>query len=177
MRKNIFIFQLLLAFLFGTSSGVFAQDPAGITGNADMGRKLFAGMEHFQNGGVSCLSCHNVGGQKIPAGGLMAKDLTNAFSRMGGEAGIGGILGAPPFPAMTYSYKYNPITEQEIADIAAFLKQADAANPDYIPATIDDGFKTMLLGGGLGLVVFFALIHMLWGNRKRSKVKADILAR
>ncbi len=171
MRKRIFMLHLILTFFLGIITEGHAQ------GDAEMGRKLFSGIEGLKNGGISCLSCHNVSGQKIPAGGLLAKDLTNVFGRMGGEAGLTGILGSPPFPAMAYSYKYNPITPGEIDHIVAFLKTADAENPAATTVLFDDGLKTMLIGGGIGIVVFFLLIHILWGNRKRGNVKEDVLAR
>lgn len=171
MGKTMFIFYLLLSLSFGIVTEATAQ------GDAEMGRKLFTGVASFENGGVTCLSCHNVDNPAVPHGGLLAKDLTNVYTRMGGEAGLGGILGAPPFPAMSYSYKYNPLTELEIAHIVAFLKDADMSNPKSTQAMVDGGMKMMLGGGAVGLVVFFLLIHLIWGNRKKGHTKVDIFDR
>ncbi|HJN54536.1 MAG TPA: c-type cytochrome, partial [Flavobacteriaceae bacterium] len=68
------------------------------------GQNLFSGKTRFSNGGASCISCHNVTNDELISGGLMAKDLTNAYARMG-EAGVGSIISSPPFPVMATAYE------------------------------------------------------------------------
>ena len=53
-------------------------------------------------------------------GGLLAKDLTTAFSRLS-AAGVDGILRNPPFPAMVNAFSSTPLTDHEVKDILAFL--------------------------------------------------------
>jgi len=67
------------------------------------GQLLFSGKTPFKNGGPSCITCHNVTNDNLISGGRIAKDLTNAYSRMG-HVGVQNIISASPFPAMAASY-------------------------------------------------------------------------
>lgn len=132
------------------------------------GRAYFEGSKPFKNGGPSCISCHNVNYKDMIAGGVLAKDLTNAYNRLGGDAGLNAMLGAPPFPAMTVAFKNNPLTEEEIKSISAFLKDADVPN-----APSETGLNPLLAGGFAGFVGFFALILAVWHKRKTKEAKDD----
>jgi len=91
-----------------------ALDPANASDEDVLaGLQLFSGEKRFENGGPSCLTCHNVQYDELVAGGLLAKDLTHVYERMGG-AGINGILSSPPFPAMASSYQ---LSFQKLAQI------------------------------------------------------------
>jgi len=48
-----------------------------------LGRELFSGVRRLENGGPSCISCHNVRNDSIVSGGSLAKDLTDSFNRLG----------------------------------------------------------------------------------------------
>lgn len=135
------------------------------------GKGLFDGSVSFANGGPSCISCHNVNYPNMLVGGLLAKDLTDCFERLGGGAGISGILTSPPFPAMTESFKNNPLTQDEIDALVVFLE--DANKQKAAPA----GGNPLLVGGLIGFVVIFGLILLIWNKRKKSNVKQDILDR
>ncbi|MBS1488781.1 MAG: c-type cytochrome [Bacteroidetes bacterium] len=137
------------------------------------GENIFVGSQALTNGGPACISCHNVSYKGVIPGGLLAKDLTDVFSRMGGDAGLQGILGAPPFPAMTQAYKYSPITEKEIADIIAFLNKIDKDKTNQQVPTTDP----LLYGGVAGVCGLFILIYLLWYGRKRFTVKREIYIR
>lgn len=139
-----------------------------------LGQHLFDGTKRFENKGVSCISCHNVNTARVIPGGLLAKDLTTAHSRMGGDAGITGILNAPPFPAMTDSYKNNPITPDEAFAIAAFLKSVETENAGTVQAA---ALSPLLTYGGIGLLVWIGLVLFLWNNRKKNTVKLKIYDR
>ena len=140
------------------------------------GRAYFQGKNRLSGGGPSCISCHNVTNDQVIPGGLMAKDLTNAFGRMGGHAGVAGILGAPPFPAMTNSYAGSAaLTVDEIHALAAFLKNADEAS-DVNEASMA-GQISMLTWGFAGLIAIFIWVALVWRARLRHSVKADILKR
>ena len=128
----------------------------------------------FSNGGPACISCHNVSSSRTIPGGLLAKDLTTAFSRMGGDAGISGILNAPPFPAMTQAYKDKPLTPKEIAAIAAFLnvvEKENTAKPAIEPA------NPLIIGGLVGLLGWIIIVMLLWFKRKKNTVKLHIYER
>lgn len=143
--------------------------------DVELGKKLFEGSVAFKNGGIACISCHNVNHEKLIGGGLLAKDLSAAYSRLGGAVAIHTIISNPPFPAMKVSFENSPITKNEAFYLTAFLKSANADSAFQHPA-ID--YKTTVIYsgaiGGLGLVFIYGII---WFNRKRKSVNADIYSR
>ena len=148
--------------------------PIALTGElAVKGQHYFDGSLRLSNGGAACISCHNVNYDGVIPGGLLAKDLTNVYTRLGGEDGIKGLLGAPPFPAMTVAYKNHPMTEEEIVALAGFLTIVDKDKAHQHPKSTVD----MLLYGFVGLFVILALIFILWRNKKSGMVKQDIYDR
>ncbi len=106
-------------------------------------------------------------------GGLLGQDLIKAYSSIG-DAGLTGILGAPPFPAMATSYKDNALDSIEIVQLTAFLKHADTVSDEQKIKSGDDLF---ILGGGGGLILLFLLIGIVWNKRLKSSVKHDIYKR
>jgi len=82
--------------------------------NIEAGKKLFSGGLRLTNQGPTCNSCHHVKNNSIVAGGVLAKDLTTAFTRLN-EAGVKAILSNPPFPAMRQAYFNKPLTEDEVS--------------------------------------------------------------
>lgn len=155
------------------------EDPALDPANASVeditaGISLFDGNKSFENGGVSCISCHNVDHKELIAGGLLAKDLTKVYERMGG-AGLNGILSAPPFPAMASSYQNHPLTEKEIYQLSAFFYDA-ATNNIYQPQRAYND-NILLYGGGVALIIIISIILLMYLERKRKCVKEDIFKR
>ncbi len=138
------------------------------------GADLYSGKRRFQNGGPSCLSCHNVSNKLVPVGGLMAKDLTTVYSRLGGDAGLQGILKSYPFPAMASSYKNNTLTDEEVRLLSAFLYDADK---EAIYSPNESGYAILMYGGGVAMFVLLVLIALIWYNRKKNNVKYDIYNR
>lgn len=152
-----------------------ALDPANASDEDVMtGLMLFSGEKRFENKGASCITCHNVDYDNLIAGGLLAKDLTMVYERMG-SAGINGILSAPPFPAMNASYKDNPLTEQEIFQLSAFFNKAGVNNVYQHQRVYNNNL--LLYGGGGAFVVIAAIILLLYIERKRKCVKQDIFDR
>lgn len=149
--------------------------------DVETGRLLFSGKKRFENGGPSCITCHNVTSDDLISGGLLAKDLTNVFERIG-AAGITGMVSAPPFPAMANSYNNKIITEQEASQLAAFFKHVNEAG---LVETQDNGYNLSLdkgaplfIGGGLvGLIIIFLLTSLIWSKRKKESTKKDIFSR
>lgn len=139
----------------------------------ERGKNIFIGSYALSNGGPACISCHNVNYTGVIPGGLLAKDLTTVYNRLGGDAGLQGILGAPPFPAMTQAYKDRPITEQEIAAITAFLNRVDKDKANQQVATVNP----MLYGGFAGASALLVFIFIIWYRRKKHTVKKNIYDR
>ena len=138
-----------------------------------VGKLLFSGKQRFANGGPSCITCHNVNNNYLISGGLLAKDLTNAYARMG-DAGLTGIIGNSPFPAMATSYKNNALDSTEVAQLTAFLKYADQVSGDQ---KIKTGGGLFIIGGGGGLIFFLLFIAINWKNRLKNSVKHNIFKR
>lgn len=150
-------------------------DPANASANdITSGLHLFEGSKRLENGGVSCITCHNVQHKDLIAGGLLAKDLTKVYERLGG-AGLNGILSAPPFPAMASSYQNHPLTEKEIYQLSAFFNDA-AVNNVYQPQRVYND-HLLIYGGGIAFLVIASIILLVYIERKRKCVKEDIYKR
>jgi cytochrome c2 len=144
-----------------------------IEANIFMGQNLFQGKTRFENGGPSCISCHHVKNDAIIGGGILAKELTTVFSRMGAP-GVRAILGSAPFPVMQHAYLNKPLTDEEIVPIVAFLEQADRDHMFQQPR--DYGVK--LAGTGVvGLLVLLVVFSLIWRKRKKKLVNEDIFDR
>ncbi|HQW06276.1 MAG: c-type cytochrome [Flavobacteriales bacterium] len=140
----------------------------------EQGMTLFTGGPH--GGGPSCVSCHNAGTSGIP-GGLLAKDLTHVYARMG-HAGITGIMGAPPFPAMASAYSgVAALTEEEIHALAAYLYEVDRTSPVEIAQAGSGGYISMMIWGLAGLVAIMALAAITWWKRLHNPVRHEIIER
>jgi mono/diheme cytochrome c family protein len=152
-----------------------ALDPANASQEDVLaGIMLFSGKHRLENGGPSCITCHNVQHGDLIAGGLLAKDLTKVYERLG-AAGINGMLSAPPFPAMAASYKDNPLTEKEIFQLSAFFNDA-AVNTIYQPQRAYND-NLLLYGGGVAFIIIASIILVVFIESKRKCVKEDIYKR
>ncbi len=139
----------------------------------ETGQALFTGRSRFTNKGASCISCHNVTNDQVMLGGSFAKDLTGVYGRMG-QAGVAGIMGAPPFPAMATAYANTPLTEQEIHSLTAFLEHANAVSADQAARS---PYRPFVIYGGGGLIALLAFIGFHWRGRIKKTVKEDIYDR
>lgn len=143
---------------------------AGSAGDPEVGRRLFRGEERLANGGASCISCHSVSGVGGLGGGTLARDLTGSAALYG--AGLPAVLETPPFPLMQTVYGDRPLTEDEVADLSAFLQaageggQAEGSSRLALPAI---GF------GGMALLL--ALAGLIWRGRLRGVRKPLIATR
>lgn len=143
-------------------------------GDAQKGKALFVGNVRFINQGPACNSCHNVDMKGFISGGGLAKDLTQAVTRLTPD-GVKGIISGMPFPQMQKSYEGKPLTEQEIANLLAFLKSADTAavaTPSKNPVG-----KDMMTGGIVGVIVLLILFSFFWIRRKQKPVNYLIFKR
>ena len=152
--------------------GGFSTDSA-TQDDIDRGMALFTGNTSLMNGGVACVTCHNVFNDDMIGGGKLAKDLTFVHGRMG-DPGISGMLTAPPFPAMAQAYKNRPLTEDEIFQLAAFFRYSNEKGYYQHPRTWDWVF---VFGGGTILFCFLTWLFFVYFKRKTKSTKHDILAR
>ncbi len=129
-------------------------------GNAATGRLLVAGEQRPANGGSACIGCHDVAGVGALGGGSMGLDLTHAHTRFG-VAGLASILKSPPYPGMTEAFASHPITDQEVADVTAFLAQVDTTQEGPAPS-----YAFPLVGLG-AFALFLGLMQV--GQRGRSQ--------
>lgn len=140
--------------------------------NVMRGRALFSGNLSLKNSGSPCIACHSVH-DASGIGGSLAKSLNLSYYMLKGQ-GIKALLMSPPFPAMTNTYAAHPLNDQEIYDLAAYLKN--------ISQTMVKGHATMasfpflLLGIG-GWCIFMLLLLGLWRLRKRLSVNHEIFTR
>lgn len=130
--------------------------------DASDGESLFTGRAALQNGGPSCLSCHNLRHIGGIGGGTVGKDLTGAYAALG-EAGINSILKTTPFPMMKEIYTAKPLTAGEIGAISAFLKEAnrEPSGPPQNPLLF-------FVIGGVSAVGIIGLFQWLWRERLSS---------
>lgn len=136
--------------------------PAGPTkGDAANGEQLFAGSVRLSEGGPACFSCHGAGSYSNSGAGL-GPSLTDAHSRLGGDAGLSAWLANPPSQTMQPLYADRPLTETEIADLSAFLASAPGSEPAGV-----DGF---LLGGVAGLAVLLGIVAITFKRPKPTYV-------
>ncbi|MBL1213889.1 MAG: c-type cytochrome [Ignavibacteriae bacterium] len=145
-------------------------DPTSITqADIDRGKNLFEGTEKFENGGASCISCHAVEMPGVFNGGMLAKDITMVFSRMG-AAGVDAIIRTPPFPAMINSFGENPLTDKEVKDLLAFLYDADQWNQTKKYSGNND--IVLIFAVILGLNFVFVLFLFKWNRVKKNSVNS-----
>jgi mono/diheme cytochrome c family protein len=140
--------------------------------NVTRGRALFSGNVPFKNAGSSCITCHSVH-DVAGIGGSLAKSLNLSYFMLKGQ-GIKAMLLSPPFPAMTNTYAAHPLNDQEIYDLAAYLK--NISQTMIKGQTSRATFPFLLLGIG-GWCLFMLLLFGLWRLRKRLSVNHEIFAR
>jgi len=110
-----------------TATSPSAEEP--IAGDPDRGHDLFVGSASFANGGPACAACHAAGTVDGLGGPGLGPDLTVAFDRLGGEAGLTGWLANPPSPVMIPLFVDKSLADDEIADVVAYLGEARNAPP------------------------------------------------
>lgn len=137
------------------------------------GRLLFSGETRLENGGPACLICHNVLNDNLIGGGLLAKDLTEAFTRLN-ENGIKAMVSNPPFPVMRTAYDNHPVNSDETYLITAFLKFADQER--YYQHHRD--YQARFLYTGIaGFIVLLIVFTVIWRKRKYASVNQKIFDR
>jgi len=155
-----------------TNSLGFNLDQAG-KDEVNIGWQYFTGEKRFKNGGPPCLSCHNVVKDNLISGGLLSKDLTNAFSRLN-AAGVDAIISSPPFPIMRTAFTEKEITIDEKYYLLAFLNETDKNAIYQHPVNYD---KRFIYSGFAGLVLLLGFFGIVWFGRKKNSVNKQIFKR
>ena len=137
------------------------------------GQELFQGNLRLANGGPACNACHEVRNDAVIGGGILARELTTVFSRMGG-AGVKAILGQAPFPVMQAAYEKQALTEDEVTALVAFLEYADSEQYNQLPRDYGIG---LFLSGVVGASVLFGFFGFVWRGRKKESVNQAIYDR
>lgn len=137
------------------------------------GERLFQGKQPLANGGPPCSSCHDVTNDAIISGGVLARELTTVFTRLGG-VGVRAVLGSPPFPVMQRAYDNKALTDDEVTSLVGFLKHANAQQKNHMPR--DTGIK-LAASGAVGTLLLLGLYSLLWRRRKRGSVNQEIYDR
>jgi cytochrome c2 len=147
-----------------------ASAPA-VQGSAEIGKDLFTGVVRFQNGGPPCMACHSIGGIGALGGGQLGPDLTEAVARYGGAAAINAFVAGTPTPTMKAVWSQHPLTDQERANVVAFLGQAEVSQR---PAQAIWQLSGVAV---LGLVILLAIAAWNWRNRLRFGVRRPMVAK
>jgi mono/diheme cytochrome c family protein len=138
-----------------------------------LGQQLFQGTVRFGAGGPTCNACHHVKNDAVIGGGILARELTTVFSTMGRE-GVSAILGRAPFPVMQAAYEKQPLSDQEIAALVAFLQDADSQHAYQQPRDYGVG---LLSSGVVGSLVVFGVCGLVWRGRRKVSVNQEIYDR
>jgi len=161
----------------GAASSAAAPPPAPVAKATPeqirLGQDLFQGRVRFANGGPACNSCHEVTNDAVIGGGVLAKELTTVFSRLGGP-GVRAILGSPPFPVMQRAFQDRPLTDEEVTALVGFLREADAEHAFHQPR--DYGIR-LFSAGVIGAVILLAFYSLLWRGRRKGPVNQAIFER
>ena len=143
-------------------AGKFTPVTTATAADVARGRDLFLGREGLSAGAAQCVSCHTVRGAGGGiAGGLLAKDLTNAFGRLG-DQGLDAALKSPAFPVMNKVFAAHPLQADEVFALRAFLYDANRKEP-----ALDDPLSLPLVGL-LGTVAVLIALNAAWARRLRG---------
>lgn len=172
--------KAVLAYIAGGGGGggggaAAPAAPAAPPSAADieLGAKLFQGLVRFEKSGPACNSCHHVKNDAVIGGGVLARELTTVFTRMGAP-GTSAIIGQPPFPVMEAAYKGRDLTPAETKALVAFLQ--DVAAKEAMQTPVDYGNNLLIGGSGLFLVLA-CLYGLIWRRRKQLPVNHEVFAR
>jgi len=131
-----------------------------LLGDIGRGEALFAGLQPLENGGPSCLACHAAGTYGHLGGSGLGPDLSGLPARFAGEKGLSGALRKPPSQVMRPVYAGRELTEQEVADLAAFFGGTVAEKPG-------GGTDWLLVAGVIGTLALFGLMAVFASPARR----------
>ncbi len=147
-------------------------------GDVEGGWEYFTGRKRFENGGVSCDSCHTVTNVGWLGGGTLGPNLTAANIKYRDPELIL-ILQNPNFPTMTEMFRDHKLTDEEIVQVFAYLQNSKLENPNApvvatAPSETIDA-KFLALGFGFSILSLVGL-NFYWRKRHRA-VREEIVRR
>jgi len=131
-----------------------------VLGDLRRGEELFAGRQPLENGGPSCLACHAAGTYGHLGGSGLGPDLSGLPTRFAGDRGLTAALRKPPSQVMRPVYAGRELTEQEVADLAAFFGMTAAGEPG-------GGTDWLLVAGVTGALGLFGLMAVFASSALR----------
>jgi cytochrome c2 len=155
----------VIAYIAAQSGGAASAGAAAApaikfpAGDAAIGREIFIGGVKLTHGGPMCMSCHSISGIGALGGGTLGPDLTNAYSKYGGDQGLESFLSSVPTPTMNAVWSKNPLTPAEIADLTAFIKEGAVAQRP--PGAIGQ----LALLAIIGVIILVIIIGWYWRKR------------
>ena len=133
--------------------------PAALVGDPTAGKALFTGVQRLQNGGPPCMGCHSVGGIGALGGGALGPDLSGAYVKYNGDAGLTAFLNSVPTVTMNAVWTRQPLTPQEQANLAAFFKQVSVTERPI------DAVGQLAVLAVIGMVVLLLIAQLYWRKR------------
>ena len=127
-------------------------------GDIAAGRDIFVGKTRLENNGAACFSCHNIDGLASLGGGAFAKDLTGNYAELTPD---GLIAISQAMPVMADIYTERPLTEEEIAQLTAFIRDASAS----VTTSSSPPPLVFIVIGVAGYLVIIGLLQLVWGGR------------
>jgi len=165
------VFLLFLLVGCGSAPEAETAQPASAeaiaNGDVENGRKLFMGYAHFEHKGPPCMGCHSVGDNGILGGGALGPNLTNVSAERSDDEIIGILsnTGLVISPVMKPIYETDPLTEDEQADLLAFMKSS-VGQPEAEKELLVFGISIL---GTIGAAIVLGFIYR---NRLRSVRRA-----
>ena len=142
--------------------GAFTPVTTATAADIASGRDLFLGRSALKSGAAQCVSCHTVQGAGGGiAGGLLAKDLTNVYGRLG-DQGLDAALKSPAFPVMNKIFAERPLQPDEVFALRAFLYDANRKEP-----AAEDALSLPLVAC-LGTIAVLIALNAAWARRLRG---------
>lgn len=135
------------------------------TGDYEIGKQLFMGGKSLVNGGPPCISCHSAGVGEL-GGGVLAPNLTKAYvdESKNPLLSIAWVNGGGS-PTMGPIFSAKNITEEEIGNIRAFLKEQ--GKNDVAPS-----HTATIAGIGLiGFIAILVLFTIIWSGRYSKRTR------
>jgi len=147
-------------FAPATAVGVAQSPQPEVVGDAARGEALFAGRQRLVNGGLACLACHAAGTYGHLGGSGLGPALSGLRSRSAGDKGLSSAVRSPPSPVMRPVYAERELTEQEVADLAAFFGVTAAGEPG-------GGTDWLLVAGVTGALALFGVMAVFASSALR----------
>lgn len=145
--------------------GVQVSDRPFLPADVEHGLDLFNGRAPLENKGPACLSCHTLASASSLGGGVLGPDLTKAYERLGGRAGLTNWLSAPATPLMQAVFAKTPLEPDEIEALVACLESGARQSPAV--GTQEGRLGFMSVGTALA-VAGLVLLNRIWRGRLRG---------